>query len=186
MSVLKIKDGNSWVEIATIKGQDGQDGQDGVGIPSGGTANQILHKKSNTDYDTEWTNPPTIPSGSTSTPQMDGTGSAGSSSDYSRADHVHPTDTSRASATDVTALQTAAEDKVLYLTSVACSATTGNFVSVSNAKITADHVVAECVFANPSAITTYVTWTTANGSLTLNGTCTSATTCNIVLIKKDN
>lgn len=75
---------------------------------------------------------------------------------------------------------------VLYLTSVPCSATTGNFVSYSNAQITADHVVAECVFANPSAITTDVAWTTASGSITLNGTCSSATTCNLVLVKKDN
>lgn len=76
--------------------------------------------------------------------------------------------------------------KVLYFTAVACSATTGNFTSYSNAAITADHVVAECVFANPSAITTDVTWTTANGSVTLNGTCAAATTVNLVLVKKDN
>lgn len=38
---------------------------------------------------------------SSSTPQMDGTASAGSSIDYSRGDHRHPTDTSRASATDL-------------------------------------------------------------------------------------
>lgn len=74
----------------------------------------------------------------------------------------------------------------LYLTGIACSATTGNFVSYSNSAITANHVVAECVFANPAAITTDVTWTTAAGSLTLNGTCSTATTVNIVLVKKDN
>ena len=74
----------------------------------------------------------------------------------------------------------------LYFTSVACSAMTGDFATVSDAAITADHVVAECVFANPSAITTNVTWTTAAGSLTLNGTCTAATTANIVLVKKNN
>ena len=37
----------------------------------------------------------TIPSASTSTPIVDGTGAAGSSSAYARGDHVHPTDTSR-------------------------------------------------------------------------------------------
>lgn len=84
------------------------------------------------------------------------------------------------------ALQAIIENKVLYLTSVACSAMTGDFASVSNAAITADHVVAECVFANPSAITTDVTWTTASGSVKLNGTCASATTVNLVLVKKDN
>lgn len=74
----------------------------------------------------------------------------------------------------------------LYFTSVAVSATTGDIVSLSNAKITADHVVAEVTFANPSAITTDVTWTTASGSLVLNGTCASATTASIVLVKKNN
>lgn len=74
----------------------------------------------------------------------------------------------------------------LYFTSVAISATTGDIATVSNAKITADHVVAEVTWANPSAITTDVTWTTANGSLVLNGTCTSATTASIVLVKKNN
>ena len=44
-------------------------------------------------------NKPSIPSGYTSTPAMDGVGSAGSSSDYAKGDHVHPTDTSRQPAT---------------------------------------------------------------------------------------
>ena len=39
--------------------------------------------------------PSAIPSSYGSTPNMDGTGSAGSSSNYSRGDHTHPTDTSR-------------------------------------------------------------------------------------------
>lgn len=88
--------------------------------------------------------------------------------------------------TRVTSLETQATNKVLYLTGVACAATTGNFLSYSNSAITANHVLSECVFANPSAITTDVTWTTANGSLVLNGTCASATTANLVLVKKDN
>lgn len=76
---------------------------------------------------------------------------------------------------------------VLYFTSIACSATTGDFATVSDSAITADHVVAECVFANPSNITTeVVNWTTSSGSLVLNGTCSSATTANVLLIKKDN
>lgn len=86
----------------------------------------------------------------------------------------------------ITTLTDQAANKVLYFTGVACSATTGNFTSYSNSAITANHVVSECVFANPSAITTDVTWTTANGSVTLNGTCTTATTVNLVLVKKDN
>lgn len=87
---------------------------------------------------------------------------------------------------EIQTLTNQAQNKVLYFTGVACAATTGNFTSYSNSAITANHVVAECVFANPSAITTDVTWTTANGSVTLNGTCTTATTVNLVLVKKDN
>lgn len=71
----------------------------------------------------------------------------------------------------------------LYLTNFAVSATTGDIATVSNSEITANHVVAECVFANPSAITTNVTWTTAAGSLVLNGTCATATAVNLVLVK---
>lgn len=38
---------------------------------------------------------PSVPSAYTSTPAMDGTGSAGSSSSWARGDHVHPKDTSK-------------------------------------------------------------------------------------------
>ena len=44
---------------------------------------------------------PSVPTAYTSNPEMDGTASAGSSTNWSRGDHVHPTDTSRASATDL-------------------------------------------------------------------------------------
>ena len=74
----------------------------------------------------------------------------------------------------------------LYFASVTVSATTGNIVSLNDAGITADHVLASCAFANPNAIRTTLTWTTANGSLTINGTCASATTADIVLVKKNN
>lgn len=42
-----------------------------------------------------------IPSASTTAPLMDGTASYGSGATYARADHVHPTDTSRAAVSDV-------------------------------------------------------------------------------------
>jgi hypothetical protein len=44
----------------------------------------------------EITDFPTIPAASSSNPVMDGTAAAGSSSNYARADHVHPKDTSKA------------------------------------------------------------------------------------------
>lgn len=41
---------------------DGEDGAPGVGVPVGGTAGQVLKKKtSGTDYDTEWGNEPSVP-----------------------------------------------------------------------------------------------------------------------------
>lgn len=49
MSQLKIKDGNNWIAIP----------EGGIGVPSGGTAGQLLKKSSSTDYATEWANPPT-------------------------------------------------------------------------------------------------------------------------------
>ena len=78
------------------------------------------------------------------------------------------------------------KNKVLRFDSVSVSATTGNIATVSDSRITADHVVVECVWGNPSYITTNVTATTAAGSLTLNGTCTTATTATVTLVKKDN
>lgn len=50
MSVLKVKDGNSWFSL-----QAG-----GVGVPSGGTAGQYLKKSSAADYATEWAAFPTV------------------------------------------------------------------------------------------------------------------------------
>ena len=37
-----------------LDGEDGADGADGVGVPRGGRAGQVLAKRSNDDYDTEW------------------------------------------------------------------------------------------------------------------------------------
>ena len=43
----------------------------------------------------------TVPTAASATPKMDGTAAAGSESAFARGDHVHPTDTSRASASDL-------------------------------------------------------------------------------------
>lgn len=48
-------------------------------------------------------------------PVMDGTASAGSSVNYARGDHVHPTDTSRASASDLAALDGTVYDNYVEL-----------------------------------------------------------------------
>ena len=46
-----------------------------------------------------------MPSPSASNPQMDGIASSGTSNDYARGDHVHPSDTSKASKADLTNIQ---------------------------------------------------------------------------------
>lgn len=48
------------------KGDAGPKGEPGEGVPSGGTTGQVLKKKSNTDYDTEWVNESGGGSGGTS------------------------------------------------------------------------------------------------------------------------
>ena len=48
--------------------------------------------------------------GSTTTPKMDGTAAVGTELAFARGDHIHPTDTSRASASDLSALDGRVED----------------------------------------------------------------------------
>lgn len=74
----------------------------------------------------------------------------------------------------------------LFFKDKAVTATTGDILVITDERITADHVLTECVWGNSSYITTNVTWTTAAGSLTLNGTATAATTATVTLVKKDN
>ena len=132
------------------------------------------------------------------TPLMDGTASAGSAPAYSREDHVHPSDTSRqATLVSGTNIKTINGNSILgsgdlsaggalWFTAVAVSATTGDIATISNSAITANHVLGRIEWANPSYITTDVTWTTSAGSLVLNGTASAATTANILLVLKNN
>ena len=48
--ILKVKQNGVWVDIPAVKGETGE------GVPSGGTTGQVLTKKTDTDYDTEWQN----------------------------------------------------------------------------------------------------------------------------------
>lgn len=51
--------------IQGIQGEQGEQGDPGVGVPTGGFANQILAKRSSTDYDTQWVTPSYVPAGGT-------------------------------------------------------------------------------------------------------------------------
>ena len=58
----------------------------------------IPSKTSDLTNDSGFITASAVPSPSSTAPAMDGTAAAGSSTDYARADHVHPTDTSRQAA----------------------------------------------------------------------------------------
>lgn len=73
--------GEHWINAGQIAA--------GPGVPDGGMTGQYLAKNSDDSFDTGWRSP------ANGVPLMDGTADAGSSSDLSRADHVHPHDTSR-------------------------------------------------------------------------------------------
>ena len=95
-----------------------------------------------------------------------------------------PTDSPAVSVQD--ALDTLFGKTVLFFPAVACSALNGDFATVTDDKITADHVVLSIDFADTNEIYSDVTWTTSAGQLVLSGNCNSATTADIVLVKKDN
>lgn len=67
-----------------------------------------------------------VPTASTASPQMDGTAAPGSSTDYSRADHVHPSDTSKQDA--LSAAQLAALNYPTYYGTCATAAATADKV----------------------------------------------------------
>lgn len=55
-----IYDGNTWVQVDAVKGEDGKDGtdgvdgKDGVGVPEGGQDGQVLIKEGTEDFETKW------------------------------------------------------------------------------------------------------------------------------------
>ena len=61
MGTIKIKNiqTGKWEILPTMQGEKGERGEAGAGFPTGGTTGQILSKKSDTDFDTEWVNPST-------------------------------------------------------------------------------------------------------------------------------
>jgi len=96
----------------------------------GSTTTQYLSKKGT------WENTPTIPSASTTTPSMDGPASYGSGTTWARADHVHPTDTSRAALASPTFTGTPKAPTATTGTNTTQIATTAFVQNTLNAKIT--------------------------------------------------
>ena len=75
-----------------------------------------------------------IPEPATATPLMDGTAAVGSSTKYAKEDHVHPTDTSRASSVDLTNLANAFKAFTLTLS---VNSWNNNAQTISNANFLA-------------------------------------------------
>jgi len=178
---ITIEDAEGTTTVDVMDGVDGQDGHDGVGIPAAGTTGQLLAKKSNTDYDSEWVNAPAVPSAATATPIVDGTGAVGTSAKYAREDHVHPTDTSRASATDLSTLSGAFKAFTVTLSS---SGWSSNTQTVSDAKFIASgysYIVspASASFADYGAAQVYADDVSTNGSMTFH--CTDAPSSNLTV-----
>ena len=79
-----------------------------------------------------------------------------------------------------------ADGRLWFEAQVVSAGTAQQLLSISDAKITADYVLARIEFADPSYITTGYSWSTASGSFTLTGTATAATTANVLLVRKGN
>ena len=92
---------------------------------------------------------PVPPSPSSTAPSMDGTAAVGTATTYARADHVHPTDTSRASATDLSALQTTVNGKADKATTLS-----GYGITDAYTKVAVDDMVNLVEGSIPSAGTT--------------------------------
>ena len=66
------------------------------------------------------------------------------------------------------------------------TATNAEIFRITSPKINTDTVVLECTFADPSYITSDVTWTSYKGYIAFTGTCTAATTANVTMAYKSD
>ena len=66
------------------------------------------------------------------------------------------------------------------------TATNAEIFRITSGKINTDTVVLECTFADPSYITSDVTWTSYEGYIAFTGTCTTATTANVTMAYKSD
>ena len=70
----------------------------------------------------------------------------------------------------------------LYFQNQTVNVGTGTTImTISDSRITSKHIVMSITFANPEYITSDVTWTSASRSMTFTGTCTTATTANVII-----
>lgn len=85
-------------------------------------------------------------------------------------------------------LYSAFEKEIMYFNNQAVSAATNALImEISDARIDTNTVVLNCVFNDPTKITTSVSWSSETaGKMRFTGTCTGATTARVVLGQKGN
>ena len=75
----------------------------------------------------------------------------------------------------------------LYFQNQTVNPGTGEVIcTVSDSRITANHVVVNVTVGHPANLKSYLSWTTSAGGVTFTGTCTSATTLSFILVRKGN
>ena len=154
-----------------MDGQDGDTGPQGPagpGVPAGGSAGQFYRKASGTDYDGEWH-----------------TLSAGDSSYDSSLTYSSGT-----VGAELNSQRNTLSNKVIRIPAsgtlaVSAATTAANIATSSDSRITANHEVIHSVIGTPIYQTSDWTVTTANGGLTVNGTCSAATTLILYLERND-
>lgn len=80
-------------------------------------------------------------------------------------------------------------NRILWFSTQSISSTSGSsgtLATITDARITVDHVLTKFVAVDSSYITSDITCTTSAGQAVITGTSTAATTAEIVLTKKDN
>ena len=92
--------------VQSVNGQTGAVNLDAADVGALPDSTTIPSKTSDLTNDSGYITASAVPDASSATPAMDGTGAAGASADYARADHVHPHDTTKQDA--LTAAQLAA------------------------------------------------------------------------------
>ena len=83
------------VPVQSVNGQTGAVSLDASDVGALPDTTAIPSKTSDLSNDSGFITASAVPHASTATPSMDGTGAAGASDDYARADHVHPHDATK-------------------------------------------------------------------------------------------
>ena len=74
------------------------------------------------------------------------------------------------------------KETVYYHEQVVNVANNAEIMRITNASITPNTIVLDCIFSDKGSISPDVTWTSYDGYITFNGTCRGAQTANVTLV----